>query len=97
MSGGNRYETSANLAAQVFATGADRVYLATGLGFADTLAGGAAAGRYSSPVLLVPGTSITGPVSAEITSQAPDFGIVLGGTAVVTQGVQDAFEVIVID
>jgi putative cell wall-binding protein len=82
--GANRYDTSVAISQDAFGLGADRVYVATGLNFPDALAGAAAAGWYGAPILLVPGTSIPGPVSAEITRLGATKIIVLGGTGVVS-------------
>lgn len=89
LSGSNRYETAVAISDEAF-TDALRVYLATGLNFPDALAGAAAAAFYGTPVLLVPGSSIPTVVSDEITRLGPVKGIVLGGSAVVTSGVEAA-------
>lgn len=87
LSGPNRYATAVAISLDAFA-GADRAYVATGLNFPDALAGAAAAGWYSSPIMLVPGTTIPTVVSDHITRLDPTTVIVLGGTAVVSQTVE---------
>jgi putative cell wall-binding protein len=52
------------------------------------VAGAAAAGWYSSPIMLVPGTSIPTVVADEITRLDPTTIVVLGGTAVVSVTVE---------
>jgi putative cell wall-binding protein len=88
ISGSNRYATAVAISEDAFAGGSTRVYVATGLNFPDALAGAAAAGWYGAPVLLVPGTSIPGTVSAEITRLGASQIIVLGGIGVVSTGVE---------
>ena len=92
IAGPNRYATAVAISAEAFPTGSGSAYLATGLNFPDALAGAAAAGFHGAPVLLVPGTSIPGVVESEIARLAPDIGIILGGTSVVTVEVADLLE-----
>jgi putative cell wall-binding protein len=89
VSGPNRYETAVAISAEAFPSDAERVYLATGLNFPDALAGAAAAGWWSGPVLLVPGDELPVSVSGEIESLGATRGIILGGTAVVGADVEN--------
>jgi putative cell wall-binding protein len=92
VSGANRYETAIAISQDAFPGGRPRAYIATGLNFPDALAGAAAAGWYDSPILLVPGTSVPAGVEAEIGRLGSTTVIILGGTAVVTNGVQSDLE-----
>jgi putative cell wall-binding protein len=85
--GNDRYETSADVAADAFTPGVPVAYVATGLGFADALAGGAAAGHRGGPMLLVPGTSVPPSVRNELLRLQAKSIIVLGGSAVVSDAV----------
>lgn len=78
--GANRYETSAWANYPYSDRPADTVYLATGLGFADALAGGAIAGRDGAPLFIAPGTCVTADVRAAIYDLSPQKIVLLGGT-----------------
>ncbi|QJU55401.1 cell wall-binding repeat-containing protein [Herbiconiux sp. KACC 21604] len=54
LSGENRYETSEALNSAYFGPPTDRVFLASGVGFADALAGDPVAARFGSPLYVVP-------------------------------------------
>jgi len=95
ISGANRYATSVAISEEAFAAGSDRVYIATGLNFPDALAGAAAAGVWGAPVLLVPGTSVPAEVEAEINRLGATIVVVLGGTGVVSAGVESKLAQIV--
>ena len=89
IAGNNRYTTAAAISEDAFPAGAIRAYVATGLNFPDALAGAAAAGRFAAPVLLVPGTSVPTAVSDEITRLEAPTVVILGGTGVVSTGVEN--------
>ena len=95
ISGPNRYATAVAISEDAFPDGAPRVYIATGLNFPDALAGAAAAGMHESPVLLVPGTSIPAVVSAEIVRLGANTIYILGGTAVVSSGVENDLKTLI--
>ncbi len=84
IAGSNRYDTAAQLAA--FNNSPDTVFLATGLGFADALAGASAAGHLGVPLLLSDTNSLPTATAAKLTAFNPNPArcVVLGGTAVVT-------------
>lgn len=69
------------------------VYVATGLIFRDALAGGAAASLKDGPVLLVSGGTIPKATHDELTRLRPKKIVVLGGTAIVPESVQEALNV----
>jgi len=86
--GPDRYGTAAQISAQTFAPGVPIAYVATGADYPDALAGGAAAARDRGPVLLVTRTGIPTATAAELTRLRPNRIAVLGGTGVVSDGVQ---------
>jgi hypothetical protein len=90
LAGPDRYSTAVAISKASFAPGVPVAYIATGLGFADALAGAAVAGHVGGPILLVPGTSIPAVVAAELTRLKPARIVVLGGTGVVSDGVKAA-------
>lgn len=84
VSGWDLYDTSVAIARSGWRSSSE-VFVATGLGFADALSAGAAAGAKGIPVVLVPGTSATAPSS--VLALLKDLGVskvyIAGGTAVV--------------
>lgn len=90
VSGADRFEVSANVAGETFASGVPVVYVAAGGGFADALSGSAAAGAQHGPVLLVSKDSVPAPVAARLKSLRPQRIVILGGTASVSAAVEKA-------
>lgn len=91
LSGANRYATAVTVSASTFVS-SDVAFVATGTNFPDALGGGAVAGSILGPLLLVPGTSVPADVAAELRRLSPDRVIILGGTGVVSAGVQDQIQ-----
>ena len=87
LAGASRYATAAAISRDTFSPGVPVAYVATGLGFPDALAAAAAGGALGGPVLLVPGTSVPDEVVTELGRLNPDRIVVVGGTAVVSDGV----------
>ncbi|WP_341954155.1 cell wall-binding repeat-containing protein [Salinibacterium sp. TMP30] len=86
--GANRYETSAMLVKKSYlTTGVERVYVATGAGFADALSASGAAGAAGAPLLLVGSNSVPASVKTQLQRLAPQEIIVLGGPAIVSDDV----------
>lgn len=85
--GADRYATAAAISAASFGAGASVVYVATGDGFADALAGVPAAIRAGGPLLLTRGDRIPGATAAELSRLRPARIMVLGGTGVVSAAV----------
>jgi len=87
VSGADRYATSRAVTQLAFDT-ADTVFVATGTGFADALAAGAAAGSKSAPVILVPGTaSSANAATLNLIASLDATSIeVVGGTGVISNG-----------
>jgi putative cell wall-binding protein len=88
LSGSDRYAAAAAISAASFAPHVTHAYIATGANFPDALAGAPVAGINSSPVLLVPGTSIPQVVQDELTRLAPGSITVLGGAGSVSESVK---------
>lgn len=84
--GADRYATSAEISKAFVKTGGT-VYVASGQGFADALAAGAAAGHAQAPVLLVRQNAVPEVIEARIKALAPHRIVVLGGPAAVSSGV----------
>lgn len=91
--GSDRYETSRAVTRLGFTSnddgglpGAATVYIATGAGFADALAAGAAAGSAPAPVVLVPGTAarVDSATSALLAELGATSIQVVGGTGAVS-------------
>lgn len=85
-SGADRFTTSVAINAATF-DDADTVYLATGLGFADALAGAALAGGEPGPLFVVPRTCVPQAVLSEIVDLGARSVVLFGGTAVLTSRV----------
>lgn len=90
LSGTDRYSTAAAISAAVFRPGVRNVFVTTGLGFADALAGGPAAGSQDSPVLLVSPWQLPAVTAQELARLEPQSITVLGGVTAVWPGVEDA-------
>jgi putative cell wall-binding protein len=92
--GANRYATAvvaANGAAALSWVDWHYIGMATGKNYPDGLAGGVAAGRNTGPLLLTEPTRVPAEVTGVITAHkaAIDVIAIYGGTAAVSQGVQD--------
>ncbi len=86
LAGPDRYATAAAISAARFPA-ADTVFVATGENFPDALAGAPAAAAANAPVLLVARDAIPGATSQELARLKPTKTVVLGGAAVVSEGV----------
>ena len=89
LSGPDRYATAAAISQSAFAPGVATVVLTTGTGFADALAGGAAAGAQDSPVLLVAPGVLPAATAQELARLRPQSITVLGGASVVWPVVEE--------
>jgi subtilisin family serine protease len=87
LSGTDRYSTAAAISRKTFVPGVPYVFVATGLGFPDALAGGALTAQLGVPLLLVSSSGIPGPTLNEIKRLKPTTIYVLGGPAVVPESV----------
>lgn len=86
MAGMDRYQTSAAVSAQAFAS-SSTVFVATGASFPDALGGGPAAGGLPGPLLLVKPTSVPAAVAAELVRLGADRIVIFGGTGAVSPAV----------
>ena len=90
LAGATRYDTAAAIAAAGFTNPQATVYIASGVGFADALAGAALAGHKGAPLLLVPTTgALPGSVSTELGDLAPTLIVVFGGTVSVSTPMEE--------
>ena len=87
-SGVSRYDTSAAISQQAFPTGAPIAYVASGVAFADALAGVPTAAADGAPLLLVRPDSIPPAIATELQRLAPSSIVVLGGTAAISADVE---------
>lgn len=85
----DRYGTAVRVSQQAFPAGARIVHVAAGDGFADGLAGGAAAARAEGPLLLVRPDSVPEAVAEELTRLRPSEIRIVGGEGAVSPGVAD--------
>jgi putative cell wall-binding protein len=87
LAGADRFETAAAVAA-LFPTGASRAYVANGMNFHDSLAGGAAAAIAGAPLLLVQPDLLPPSAATAIERLRPSELVVLGGAAAVGRAVE---------
>ena len=92
LAGADRYSTGGAISKHAFDSGVPIAYVATGLNFPDALAGGAAGAFQQGPVLLVAGDTIPKATAAELTRLKPRSIVVLGGTAVVPESLENALD-----
>ncbi|MDQ3526796.1 MAG: cell wall-binding repeat-containing protein [Actinomycetota bacterium] len=87
VSGNDRYQTAAALSRHAYPSGSSIAYVATGRSFPDALAGGAAAGIQSAPMLLTDTSTLPESTRAELVRLDPDRIMLLGGTGAVSSSV----------
>ncbi|MGI9017180.1 MAG: cell wall-binding repeat-containing protein [Euzebya sp.] len=88
VAGNDRIATSVEVSLRFFDTSSGAVYLATGNNFPDGLAGAPAAALEMAPIMLV-GDSLPDGVLAEIQRLGVRRVVILGGTAAVSQQIED--------
>lgn len=86
VSGSDRFETAVELA-KYFNPGTEKLYLATGLGFADAITGGVLAAKTGNGMLLVQQKRIPASVKDYIGAHTYGEIIAFGGTGVVSENV----------
>jgi putative cell wall-binding protein len=96
LGGADRYGTAAAVAA-TYPAGVPVAYVASGLGFADALAGAPAAARDGGPLLLVRPDAIPAATATELARLRPSRIVVLGGPASVSEAVARALQVVLLD
>lgn len=96
LSGGDRYATNMSIINKFAGDlNFDTVYLATGLNFPDALSGSALAAKNNAPIILTEQDSISPDVLNLITSMDVKNVVILGGTNVVSQNIEDTINGIV--
>ncbi len=90
IAGTNRYATAIAASKEAYPSGAGTVVIATGENWPDALGGSALAGTVEGPLLLTKPGELPAAVVAEITRLNATNAYILGGTAAVTQAVEDA-------
>jgi len=88
VSGPNRYATAVAVSKYQYPTEAGAVIIATGDGFIDALASAPLAAYKQAPLLLVPKQSVPSDVMSEIRRLKPQEIFIIGGTAVVSDEVE---------
>lgn len=92
VAGADRYATSALLSGATYNPGVPIAYVTTGENWPDALAAVPQAARAGGPVLLTRGSAIPAPIAAELERLNPGRIIVVGGSAVVSDGVLAALD-----
>ncbi|MFB2555512.1 cell wall-binding repeat-containing protein [Herbiconiux liangxiaofengii] len=92
VSGADRFEVSAGVAADVFPNGQRVVYVASGAVFPDALSGSASAIAGKGPVLLVTRDAVPASVAAQLERLDPYRIVVLGGPSTISDTILDALE-----
>ena len=87
--GTDRYSTAAAISAAAHAPGVLVAYIATGLNFPDALAGAAVAGATDGPLLLVTQNTLPAATAVELGRLDPGRIVILGGSGVVGDAVQN--------
>jgi subtilisin family serine protease len=88
LAGADRFATAAEISAAGFGSGVDVAYVATGLDFPDALAGGPLTAVDGGPILLVGQDVIPSATSRELNRLKPGRIVILGGTGVVSVGIE---------
>jgi putative cell wall-binding protein len=86
ISGSGRYETAAAVSRDAFDPPVGRVWVATGEGFADALAAGAAAAADGAPVVTTSGAALAEAARDELVRLQPAEVAVVGGPGAVSDG-----------
>lgn len=94
VAGGDRYETAALIAAELEAGSTPVVYVASGLDFPDALTASAQAGAEGAPVLLTRQGTLPASIQQSLEALAPEQIVLLGGTTVIAEGVEEALAAI---
>ncbi len=89
LAGPDRYATAAAISRSIAVPGVEVAFVATGLDFPDSLAGGPAAASRDAPILLTAPRSIPQPTRDELTRLKPSEIVILGGRTVVSDAVAE--------
>ncbi|HWQ43340.1 MAG TPA: cell wall-binding repeat-containing protein [Desulfosporosinus sp.] len=90
LAGDDCFATAIAVAEQGWKTGADNVVLANAYVFSDALAAAPLAYKLNAPILLTDGAALTPSTLAEVQKLAPKTITLIGGTAVISQAIQDS-------
>jgi putative cell wall-binding protein len=88
LSGADRFAASQSINEDAYSS-ASRVFLATGFNFPDALAGSAWAGSLHAPLYVVPGSCVPQQIINDIVHLGATQVTLIGGTASLTQNVQN--------
>ncbi|WP_066516903.1 cell wall-binding repeat-containing protein [Curtobacterium ammoniigenes] len=88
ISGSDRFDTAAKIAANAFPTGASHVYVATGYAFPDALAGSALAAAKGAPLLTATNTCTPEVLNAEVAALGATNVTLIGGTFALSSDVE---------
>ncbi|MFP3464750.1 cell wall-binding repeat-containing protein [Leifsonia sp. SIMBA_070] len=89
VSGSDRFATSAAVAAS-FPAGTASAFVASGVDFPDALSASAAAGKSGAPLLLTLGGAVPATVGGQLSRIGPSHISVVGGSSVISDGVQSS-------
>jgi putative cell wall-binding protein len=98
VAGDNRYDTAAKIATGQDSAGIGEVggkttaLVVSGESFADALAAGPISHAHNLPILLTPSRSLAPEAADALDTLGVDHVVIVGGTAAVSQGVQDAIK-----
>jgi glucose/arabinose dehydrogenase/putative cell wall-binding protein len=92
LAGADRYATAAAVSAATSAPGVPVAFVATGLEYADALAGGPAAAHLGGPLLLVTSSAIPAATASELARLKPQRIVVLGGSGAISNAVLSALD-----
>ncbi|MGE4272959.1 MAG: cell wall-binding repeat-containing protein [Desulfitobacterium sp.] len=86
--GENRYQTSAAISQAAYPDGSSYAILVTGQDFPDALSAAPLAKKYNAPILLTPTEALDPDIAAEIDRLGTTNILIIGGTGVVSQGIE---------
>lgn len=88
LAGADRYRTAVEVSEATFPSGAEKVFIATGENYPDSLAGVPAAAHLNAPILLSNTSLLNTYTKSELTRLDPDEIVILGGTAAISSSVE---------
>lgn len=92
IAGDDRYDTAAEVSREHYPGGSSNVIIASGEGFADSLAGSSLAAKLKAPILFVRKTMLPEPTKQELTRLNPFQVLILGGEAAISSSVVSAVQ-----
>jgi heme-binding NEAT domain protein/putative cell wall-binding protein/Leucine-rich repeat (LRR) protein len=94
LAGEDRFGTAVAISQHGWKAGADSVVLANAYAFPDALAAGPLAYKLNAPILLSDARTLTPVTLAEMQRLAPKKIILIGGTAVLSQAIEDSLSAV---